>query len=174
MSRFPRVLALLVAAPFVSVTVSMPAMGAALTAELQKQVRAATFEIVIRKPTADSVTYEKPLPLELIPYNERTDAYWPVGTAFAIGPNLFVTAAHVMVLGVGSQFGVPGIRDGNGNVYPVDRVLKFALHEDLVVFTVSRPPAVRPFQTSAIPAIDATVFAVGNALGEGVVIRDGL
>jgi hypothetical protein len=152
----------------------MPAAAAALTAELQKQVRAATFEIVIRKPTTDTVTYEKPLPLELIPYTERTDAYWPVGTAFAIGPNTFVTAAHVIVLGVGSQFGVPGIRDGNGNVYPVDRVLKFALHEDLVVFTVSGAPVVKPFQTSATPAIDATVFAVGNALGEGVVIRDGL
>jgi hypothetical protein len=152
----------------------MPATGAALTAELQKQVRAATFEVVIRKPTSDSVTYEKPLPLELIPYTERIDTYWPVGTAFAIGPNAFVTAAHVMVLGVGSQFGVPGIRDGHGNVYPIDRVLEFALHEDFAVFTVSGTPAVKPFRTSAAPAIDDTVFAVGNALGEGVVIRDGL
>ena len=167
-------LALLIAAPLVSVVASMPATGAALTAELQKQVRAATFEVVIRKPTSDSVTYEKPLPLELMPYTERTDGYWPVGTAFAIAANTFVTAAHVMVLGVGSQFGVPGIRDGNGNVYPLDRVLKFALHEDFVVFTVSGNPAVKPFHTSATPAIDDTVFAVGNALGDGVVIRDGL
>jgi hypothetical protein len=149
-------------------------MAASLTAELQKQVRSATFEVVIRKPTNDSVTYEKPLPLELVPYIERTDAYWPVGTAFAIAPNAFVTAAHVLILGVGSQFGVPGIRDGNGNVYQVDRVLKFALHEDFVVFTVKDGPGVKPFATSATPAIDATVFAVGNALGEGVVIRDGL
>src|SRR5215469_11455885 len=130
MNRFPRVLALLIAAPFASVATSA-ATAAALTAELQKEVRAATFEVVIRKPTTDSVTYEKPLPLELMPYTERTDSYWPVGTAFAIAANTFVTAAHVIVLGVGSQFGVPGIRDGNGNVYPVDRVLKFALHEDL-------------------------------------------
>src|SRR5215831_1445401 len=100
MSIFPRVLALLIAAALVSVAAATPATAAALTAELQKHVRAATFEVVIRKPTTDSVTYEKPLPLELMPYTERTDNYWPVGTAFAIAPNAFVTAAHVMVLGV--------------------------------------------------------------------------
>src|SRR5262249_48402618 len=48
------------------------------------------------------------------------------------------------------------------------------LHEDFVMFTVSGNPDVKPFHTSATPAIDDTVFAVGNALGDGVVIRDGL
>jgi serine protease Do len=148
--------------------------SAPLTAELQRQVRAATFEVVIRKPVKDSVTYEKPLPLELIPFVERNDAYWPLGSAFAIGPNTFVTAAHVLIGGVGSQFGVPGIRDSEGQVYAVDRVLKFALHEDFVVFTVSAPPAITAFATSTTYAVDDPVFAVGNALGEGVVIRDGL
>jgi serine protease Do len=164
----------LLAAFALAATVTSTARAAALTAELQKQVRAATFEVVIRKPTKDLVTYEKPLPLELIPFTERNDAYWPVGTAFAIGPNTFVTAAHVLVAGVGSQFGVPGIRDPDGKVYTVDRVQKFALHEDFVVFTVSGTPTVTPFVVSTAVAIDDTVFAVGNALGEGVVIRDGL
>jgi serine protease Do len=145
-----------------------------LSAELQKQVRVATFEVVIRKPLKDSLTYEKSLPLELIPFAERNDAYWPVGTAFALGPDTFVTAAHVLIAGVGSQFGVPGIRDGAGKVYTIERVLKFALHEDFVVFTVTGAPAVTPFATSTTAALDDAVFAVGNALGEGVVIRDGL
>jgi serine protease Do len=148
--------------------------AAALTAEVQKQVRAATFEVVLKKPVTDTLTYEKPLPLELIPFIERNDTYWPIGTAFAIAPNEFVTAAHVLIAGVGSQFGVPGIRDRNGRVYSVDRVLKFALHQDFVVFTVVGAPAVTPFGTSTTPAVDDPVFAVGNALGEGVVIRDGL
>ncbi len=164
----------LLAAFALAATATPTARAAALTAELQKQVRAATFEVVIRKPTKDLVTYEKPLPLELIPFTERNDAYWPVGTAFAIGPNTFVTAAHVLVAGVGSQFGVPGIRDPDGKVYTVDRVQKFALHEDFVVFTVSGTPTVTPFAVSTAVAIDDAVFAVGNALGEGVVIRDGL
>ena len=148
--------------------------AAVLTPELQKQVRAATFEVVIKKPEKDAVTYEKALPLELIPFAERNDAYWPIGTAFAIAPNTFVTAAHVVLAGAGSQFGSPGIRDGEGKIYTLDRVLKFAAHEDFVIFTVSGTPAVRPFATSTTPALDSTVFAVGNALGEGVVVRDGL
>jgi serine protease Do len=148
--------------------------AAALTPQLQQQLRAATFEVVIKKPVKDLLTYEKPLPLELIPYIERTDAYWPVGTAFAIAPDTFVTAAHVIISGVGSQFGVPGIRDSQGKVYSIDRILKFAMHEDFVVFTVNGAPAVTPFATSTTAAVDDAVFAVGNALGEGVVVRDGL
>jgi hypothetical protein len=161
----------------VLLTATAPAAAgaaAALGAELQQQVRAATFEVVIKKPVKDSLSYEKPLPLELIPFAERNDAYWPIGTAFALGPNRFVTAAHVLVAGVGSQFGVPGIRDREGKVYAIESVLKFALHEDFAVFTVSNAPAVAPFATSTTPALDDAVFAVGNALGEGVVIRDGL
>ncbi|MEZ5562457.1 MAG: serine protease [Gammaproteobacteria bacterium] len=144
------------------------------TAELQKRVRAATFEVVMRKPDQDTLSYEKPLPLELLPFAERNDKWLPIGTAFAIGPNTFVSAGHVMAAGVGSQFGVPSLRDANGSVYPVDRVLKFSLHEDFMVFSVVGAPLVRPLETSATNAIDDTVFAVGNALGDGVVIRDGL
>jgi serine protease Do len=152
----------------------VPAAAASLTPELQKHVRGATFEVVIRKPVKDTVTYEKPLPLELIPFTERNDAYWPIGTAFAITPDTFVTAAHVFGAGVGSQFGLPGIRDSAGKVYPIDRVIKYSLHEDFAVFTVSGGAAVTPFATSAAVAVDDPIFAVGNALGEGVVIRDGL
>src|SRR5271170_3046358 len=111
-----------------------------LTPQLQKQLRVATFEIVIKKPLKDLLTYEKPLPLELVPFSERNDAYWPVGSAFAIAPHTFVTAAHVIIAGVGSQFGVPGIRDSQGKVYVIDRILKFAMHEDFVVFTVNGAP----------------------------------
>jgi hypothetical protein len=149
-------------------------IAAALTGELQKQVRAATYEVVIRKPEKESVTYEKPLPLELIPFQERNDKYWSIGTAFAIGPNQFVTAAHVMLGGVATQFGVLSIRDAQGNVYPIDRVLKFHSHQDFVVFSVGGAPPGETLATNTEAAIDDAVFAVGNALGDGVVIRDGL
>src|SRR5262249_9147885 len=119
-------------------------------------------------------TYEKPPPLELIPFQERNDKYWSVGTAFAIGANQFVTAAHVILAGVVTQFGVPSIRDAQGNVYPIERVLKYHEHEDFVVFTVSGNPPVVPLATNTQAAVDDAVLAVGNALGEGVVIRDGL
>ena len=148
--------------------------AAPLTGELQKQVRAATFEVVLKKPEKDTLTYEKPLPLELIPFQERNDKYRSVGTAFAISPDTFVTAAHVIGIGITSQFGAPAIRDGEGKVYPIDRILKYSNHEDFVVFTVAGAPPATPLATNTAPAIDDPVFAVGNALGEGIMIRDGL
>jgi hypothetical protein len=150
------------------------AYAATPTPELQKAVRAATFEVVLRKESSDPLSYEKPLPLELIPYVIRNDAYWSIGTAFAIGPATFVSASHVLLLAVGSQFGAPALRDSDGHVYPVDKVLKFSGHEDFIVFTVSGAPTVAPLPTNTEYTIDDVVFAVGNALGEGVVIRDGL
>ena len=72
---------------------SLPA-AAGLTGPMQSQVRKATFEIVMKKPETDSLGYEKPLPLELLPFRERNDKYVSIGTAFAIGSNRFVTAAH--------------------------------------------------------------------------------
>jgi serine protease Do len=142
--------------------------------QLQHQVRLATFEVVLKKPDKETVTYEKPLPLELIPFVQRTDGYWPIGTAFAIGPNTFVTAAHVLGACVGAQFGAPGIRDSDNHVYVIDKVLKYSDHEDYAVFSVQSPPAVTPLVPNARTAADDAVFAVGNALGEGIVIRDGL
>lgn len=150
------------------------AHGATLTPENQKAVRAATFEVVLRKLDTELLTYEKPLPLELIPYTIRSDHYWSIGTAFAITPDTYVSAAHVLLATIGSQFGAPALRDGTGNVYSIDKVLKFSADEDFVVFTVAGAPHANPLPTSRDYKLDDAVFAVGNALGEGVVIRDGL
>lgn len=150
------------------------AHAATLTPETQKAVRAATFEVVLRKLDTELLSYEKPLPLELIPYTLRSDHYWSIGTAFAIAPNTFVSAAHVLLATLDSQFGAPALRDSAGHVYPIDKILKFSAHEDFVVFTVSGAPPATPLPTRRDYKIDDVVFAVGNALGEGVVVRDGL
>lgn len=149
-------------------------LAATPTAEVQKAVRRATFEVVLPKIESDTLSYEKPLPLELIPYVVRSDRFWSIGTAFAIGPDTFVSAGHVLLSAVGSQFGAPALRDGSGHIYPVKQVLKFSAHEDFVVFTVSGAPPTVPLATTAERNFDEVVYAVGNALGEGVVIRDGL
>jgi len=157
-----------------AVLVGSLAHAATLTADMQKAVRAATFEVVLHKQDADSLSYEKPPPLDLIPFVIRSDHYWSIGTAFAIGPRTYVSAAHVLAAAVGSQFGAPSLRDSAGHVYPVDQVLKFSLHEDFAVFTLTGAPDAVALPTNAEPKIDDTVFAAGNALGEGVVVRDGL
>jgi len=147
---------------------------AAVTPEMQQAIRAATFEVVLKKPDHDPLTYEKPLPLDLLPFVERNDAYRSIGTAFALGHNTYVTAAHVFGAGVDSQFGPPQLRGSDNQVHSIDRILKFSLHEDLVVFSVIDDPNPKGFEVNRTPKIDDTVLAVGNALGEGIVIRDGL
>ena len=144
-----------------------------LPAQLQQQIRSTTFEVVVPKPEHDPLTYERPLPLELLPFTERNDHYWSIGTAIAIAPGKFVTAGHVITAGTGGQFATPAIRDSAGNVYPIDEILKFSLHEDFAEFSVKNPPQVVPLATNTQVAIDQPVFAVGDALGDGVVIRDG-
>ena len=152
-----------------------PALAADLGSSIQQNIRAATFEVVQLKPPDGEVTYDRELPLDLIPYQERTDKYRSIGTAFAIGPNRYVTAAHVIDLGMGSQFGPPALRDGSGKVYAIEQVVKFSDRRDFVVFTLRDPPKGARFLTpGGKPPLNATVFAVGNALGQGVIIRDGV
>ena len=151
------------------------AVAAELDASVQQQLRAATFEVVQLKPPDGDVTYERPLPMELMPYQQRTDLYRSVGTAFAIGPNRYVTAGHVIALGNGSQFGPPLLRDGAGKIYPIDQVIEYSDHEDFVVFSLREPPKHAQYlKTGSKPQLNDAVFAVGNALGEGVVMRDGV
>jgi serine protease Do len=146
---------------------------AVVTAEMQQAIRAATFEVVIKKPEPDPLTYEKPLPLDLLPFVERNDAYRSVGTAFALGHNTYVTAAHVFAPGVDSQYGPPQLRGPDNKVHSIERIFKFSMHEDMVVFSVVDDPAPRGFEVNRAPKIDDTVLAVGNALGEGVVSGSG-
>jgi TonB family protein len=147
---------------------------AGVTAEVQRQIRGSTFEVVMKKPPEGSVRYEKPLPLELLPYVERTDAYRSIGTAFAISPNTYVTAAHVLTAGVDSQYGAPALRAADGTVHPIATIEKFSASEDFVVFSLADALNPLPLSTNRSPHLDDPVLAVGNALGEGIVIRDGL
>ena len=156
------------------VLLTAAAQAPALTTEMQKAVRAGTFEVVLRKKESDALKYEKSLPLELIPFVIRSDSYWSVGTAFALSSDTYVSAAHVFSTVVNSQFGAPALRDSAGHVYPIDRILKWSSDEDYVVFSVSGAPPAQPLPASTDRKIDDAVFAVGNALGEGIVMRDGL
>lgn len=165
-------LALLLLAGLFSVT---PAHAASLDPAVLPKIQAATFEVVAAKPLNDPLTYEKPLPLELLPFQERNDKYFSIGTAFAIGNNRYVTAGHVLQIGIGSLWGPPALRDAGGNVYAIDKIEKYSLQEDFVVFSLVKQPAnAAALEVNTSPALNAVVYAVGNALGTGVVIRDGL
>lgn len=152
-----------------------PAGAEPLKPAVERTVRAATFEVVVPKiAEGASVQYERPLLWDLLPYTVRTDPYLSIGTAFAIGPNQFLTAAHVFAGLVGSGYGEPRLRASNGKVLEIDQVLKFSGHEDFILFSLRDPPAMEPLVIEANAELNSEVHAVGNALGEGVVIRSGL
>lgn len=150
------------------------ARAATLDPVVLPQIEAATFEVVEAKPASDPLSYERALPLDLLPYQERTDKYHSIGTAFAIGDGRYVTAGHVLMAGLGSLWGPPALRDAAGHVYAIDRIEKFALRQDFVVFTLAGQPGTAALAINPGPVPNTAVYAVGNALGTGVVIRDGL
>ncbi len=151
------------------------AHGASLDPAVLPKIQAATFEVVAAKPLNDPLTYERPLPLELLPFQERNDKYFSIGTAFALGNNRYVTAGHVLQIGINSLWGPPALRDASGHVYAIDKIEKYSLQEDFVVFSLAeQPAAAAALDVNASPALNEVVYAVGNALGTGVVIRDGL
>jgi serine protease Do len=151
-----------------------PNTHVALDRHALETIQAATFEVVVKKPAKDSLTYEKPLPFDLLPYSVRNDKYYSVGTAFAISPGQLVSAAHVLNLDRDSRFADFAVRDSNGNVYAVDQILKYSARRDFVVFSIKNGVARRILLPNTHPRLNEKVYAVGNALGQGIVIRDGL
>jgi serine protease Do len=175
MSRKNIQLSLFLLAALAMVSTGTPHLAeAALEKKDLTLINKTVFEVVVLKQTKDSLTYERPLPLDLLPYLERTDKYRSLGTAFALGPTEFVTAAHVLDLGTKSQEKDFYIRDLNGTVYAIDKVLKYSDRRDFVVFSVKDRPAGAFLPSNTNPETNDKVYAVGNALGEGIVIRDGL
>jgi hypothetical protein len=145
-----------------------------LDSRVMDAISDAVYEVVAPKPTNDSLQYEKPLPMDLLPYSVRTDKYYSVGTAFAISPSEFVSAAHVMNLGSASQLKEIFLRDKKGKVYSIGKILKYSKDRDFIVFSLQDAKAKGFLPTNKTPRVNQKVYAVGNALGEGIVIRDGL
>ena len=174
-SLIPRSVSALLLTLVLVVCAATPGIAAELDPGLLSKVQAATFEVVIPKPVDDPLKYEKPLPLDQLPYQFRNDKYFSIGTAFALGNDRYVTAAHVPDVGIGSLMGTPALRDASGHVYAIDQITKFSLGQDFVVFSLVRqPPDVVALGTDTAPGLNQVVYAVGNALGTGVVVRDGL
>jgi S1-C subfamily serine protease len=154
--------------------IATSATAASPDPQLLPRIQTATFEVVAAKPVDESIRFEKPLPLDLLPYQQRTDKYFSIGTAFHIGNGRYVTAGHVLMTGIGSLWGPPELRDANGNVFPIDKIEKFSLGQDFAVFSVAGNPGAPALEVNTRPVLNDVVYAVGNALGTGVVIRDGL
>ena len=158
---------------------SMPARAqgaraAELPSQLKAKVRASCFEVVIAKPAETGVSYEKDLPWDSVPFAERNDKYYSIGTAFAVSPTELLTAFHVLALGDDSMaFRQYYIRDAQGQVSELDKIVAADEHRDAVRFTVKGRTFPQWFELRPGVQEGADVFTVGNALGDGIVIRRG-
>jgi hypothetical protein len=138
-------------------------------------VQNAVFEVVLDKPAEEAVVYEKKLNWDTVPYVIRNDKYYSIGTAFAISPTELITAFHVINLGFESMvFSKYYIRDSKGNVYEVDQVTGASNEKDYLIFTVKGKTFDQFFEFTKNFKTGDPVLSIGNALGEGVVVRNGL
>jgi hypothetical protein len=148
----------------------------ALAPAAKTKVSEASFEVVVQRPdpAKDPVSYEKSLPWDLVPFNLRNDPYISIGTAFAISPTELVTAHHVFKslhasVGYQSCF----IRDAKQNVWEVDQILALDEQRDVIRFTVKGRTFPQWLELRPGFKDNEPVFTVGNAYGEGLVIRPG-
>jgi len=155
---------------------TLRAQETALAPAVKARVTEASFEVVVLRPDPDKdpVSYEKELPWDLVPFNIRNDRYISIGTAFAVSKTELVTAHHVFKpvhasMGYQTCF----IRDAKQNVWEVDQILALDEQRDVIRFTVKGRTFDRWLDLRPGFQVNETVFTVGNAYGEGLVIRPG-
>ncbi len=150
------------------------ALNASFDPKILQAIDRGVFEIVVPKIENPSIVYEKELPMDMLPFQIRNDTYYSIGTAFLIGKNRFATAAHVFSFQYDSQDTSYFIRDSQKNTYEIETILGYSSDKDFAVFSVKGGSFVCPFRFKSRPTMNSPVYAVGNALGEGIIVRDGL
>jgi len=161
---------------FVSCPSIQQSVGAGfLSKSTFNMVQNAVFEVVVEKPAGDNTVYEKELEWNRVPFSVRNDKYYSIGTAFAVSKTELVTAFHVINLGYESMvFNKYFIRDSSGNVFELDQIISGSNEKDYLIFTVKDKTFDKFFQLEKNFKTGDTVLSIGNALGEGVVVRNGL
>lgn len=158
-----------------SVSLSPFRESAGMSAELLKLVHSAVFEVIVEKAKTDTTVYERELNWEMVPYAIRTDTYYSIGTAFAISRTELITAFHVIDLNAESMvYDRYFIRDSGGQVFEVDQVTAGSNERDFLIFTVKGRTFADYFEFEPSFEVGESVFSIGNALGEGIVMRNGL
>lgn len=154
---------------------SSNAAGGKTSAKTLELVQNAVFEVVVEKPVDDPAVYERTLNWDNVPFAIRNDKYYSIGTAFAISKTELITAFHVVKLGHESMvFEKYFIRDSKGEVFEIDQVTGGSREKDFLIFTVKGRTFNQTFQFERNYKIGDTVLSIGNALGEGIVVRNGL
>lgn len=147
-----------------------------LSGKVLGKIKESVFEIVVDKCEDEKIEYERDLPMERIPYQIRNDKYIPIGTAFVMEDGSFYTAAHVIDLYGKTYYPKYYVRDKNGNVYQIKDIESFSTNRDFIKFTVPSYSMSKNIGLKLSPSyeMNSTVYSVGNALGEGIIVRNGM
>jgi len=174
--KFKLLLIFVIAGAFVSCLTTPTDPGSRrLSARTLNLVRNAVFEVVIEKPENDQTVYDRELNWDNVPFAIRSDKYYSIGTAFAISKTELITAFHVVNLGFESMvFEKYFIRDSQGNVFEIDQITGGCNERDFLIFTVKGKTFDQFFSFERKYKIGDPVLSIGNALGEGIVVRNGL
>lgn len=156
--------------------------GAAINSKTVEMINSNCYEVVAKKPTSDSLSYEAEPHWNLLDFKERNDPYIGLGTAFAVSRTELVTAAHVLGLDRDSlvfteRYIRQKIRTGSGKteeiVREIDTVVSYSSNRDYVVFTVKDFECSSWFEIADEAQFNKTIYTAGNAYSEGIVIREG-
>lgn len=131
------------------------------------------FEVVVKKPTEDKIVYDKELDLSIIPFYDRNDEYKSIGTAFAISKTELISAFHCFHFG-SPVYDTYFIRDSKGSVYEIDQITGGSNEKDFIIFTVKDKTFKKYFKFKKKYKAGTPVISIGNAFGEGIIVRDGL
>ena len=131
------------------------------------------LEVVQKRPVEGRLSYDKELPAEFGLDNTLENSYIPIGSAFHIGNGEFISAAHLFVVETENLMGDFFIKDSDGNKYQIESVLKYSDFRDFILFKVDGYSSDAFLELNSDFELNTTAFAVGNALGDGIVIRGG-
>jgi hypothetical protein len=161
-----------------STVLAQAPVAASSNGSLSKQnialLQMAVFEVVVPKQEDAGIRYDHPFSNATQTFSERNDKYVSLGTAFAVGTDRFVSAAHVFGAHVYTLRHGFSLRDVAGNVYKIKDFTRYSNDRDLVEFNLETSPSSKMFlKIRKEVALGDTIYSVGNALGEGISLRGG-
>ncbi len=139
--------------------------------DITSVIEATCYEIVTPKVNNDQISYTMKMPVLRLSRVEREDEYHSIGTAFAIAPQRFITAAHVLEPMMDYMFMKEYyIRSEKGEVHRIKDLIRFDTVRDVAEFTTDPPFESAYLQLrSKKYRRNETVYQVGNVYGDGVV-----
>ncbi|HET9236685.1 MAG TPA: serine protease [Oligoflexus sp.] len=159
---------------FISLALAFGSVSHAQSNPIKKTFQYSVVEVLIDRPKDDQAELNRPIPLQKIPFKQRTDKFISIGTAWFINDKELFSAAHVFpanFLPFTQNFYVRTIF---GEVFPVDAVTLYSNRFDIISFTLKAyPKRVVPISVVKTYAIGDDVCVPGNALGQGISLRCG-